>query len=507
MSSIGRSTFLLFLLLGNALSFCPIQRVAPRATPRAPYSRQTRFAESNTGPELTTTRRRREPANVVDSAFQEFAHRIASTFQAREFRPSPSLTNCHLQTISGVFLRSDPDCRYIQDNNSSAGDENFKAVGKGVKLLKSISGEPDTYGDFWDVRQTIDTPDGDFFHVDYKYHSSDSSTTTTTMMSADPSSKGLVVILHGLQSNSNSSLSVDLGKAYRQQGFDVACINFRGCSGVPNDSLRAYHLGFTDDLMHYLSLLNRGAKKPPPIFLSGFSLGANVVLKALGEMGPSAFRDYNIYGAAVSGAPFDNERNIQFVQKAGFNKIAYNGSLLKSMKRTALLQMERFPDSPEAQKLDYEAIASTTEISGFENAVIAPIFGFDDNIDYYRKNNCLIFLDAICVPTFVLNAADDPFFDPAFFPWEKGCDSLEGQNTQSPIKLKRTDHGGHLGYMFHQISDSDKDNNQDVSFMPFELSRFINHVFERRTFLERGEVARQYFQINQVGTFSDMMET
>ena len=471
---------LVWISSGKVLSFRPIQNRQIQPTRVHPLTghqerRQHLLAATRSAEETTTSM---ETSVADDERFRELAFRISWSFQPREFRPPRLLTNCHLQTISGVFLRNDPKCRYV------TGEEDLQvALEKGRKLLKSLSEEPDTYGDFWDLRQRVNTPDGDFFHVDYKYHSNEI---------RNPSSKGLVIILHGLQSNSNSSLSVDMGKAYLKHGFDVACMNFRGCSGVPNDSLRAYHLGFTDDLKRYLSLLNSGEKKPPPIFISGFSLGANVVLKALGELGPSAFREFNIYGAAVSGAPFDNERNIGFVQRAGFNKFAYNDSLLKSMKKSALAQLERFPDSPEAKKLNYEEIAKTTEISAFENAVIAPIFGFKNNIDYYRKTNCLKFLDEIRVPTLIMNAADDPFFDPTFFPYEKGCHSSVGREKKSPITLVRSDYGGHLGFMFHRRDETeDEAPFEEVSFMPSELARFVNHVFERRAWLEKREIVWQ----------------
>jgi uncharacterized protein len=411
------------------------------------------------------------PYTTVDvDDFRESAFRIAWSFQPDPFNPYPPLSNCHFQTISGVYLRNDKDCRYV-----TPGQANKRlALKKAAMLAATLASEPDRHGTFWDHRQRITTPDSDFFHVDYRYHSD----------SGIPSSKGIVVIVHGLQSNSNSSLSVDMGRAYHKRGFDVACINFRGCSGVPNAGLRAYHLGFTDDLKQYLSLLKSGFQNPPPVFLSGFSLGANVVLKALGELGCAAYDDFNVYGAAVCGAPFENERNVGCVQRPGFNKLVYNGSLLKSLKSTALNQLERCADSEEAQKLSYEEIASATEISAFENAVIAPLFGFQDNIDYYRKTDCVQFLDSIRVPTLVINAKDDPFFDPDSFPFDKGCTSPVGRKKRSPVRLVRTDYGGHLGYMFHQ-REKVETTEDEVSYLPSELSRFLQHVWERRSSLDK----------------------
>jgi predicted alpha/beta-fold hydrolase len=345
-------------------------------------------------------------------------------------------------------------------------------LGKCGDLISAIAqDQPDKHGDFWDQRQRISTSDNDFFHVDYKYHSDEE----------EPSSKGLVIICHGLQSNSNSSLSVDLAKAYAGKGLDVACINFRGCSGVPNDGLKAYHMGFSEDLKHYLSIVTQNRQKQPlPIFLSGFSLGANVVLKALGELGDSAIETYNIYGAAVCGAPFNNEQNVNFLQAPGFNKIVYNGPLLKSLKNFAISQFERFPDSEDVNKVDWARVATCDEISEFDDAFIAPLFGFESNTDYYRKTSCSNYLDDIRVPTLCLNSADDPFFDPAVFPWDHSCDTIVGRARQSPIKLVRTEHGGHLGYLFHVKKDDGRDP-EEVSFMPSELARFVQHVFECRS--------------------------
>ena len=154
------------------------------------------------------------------------------------------------------------------------------------------------------------------------------------------------------------------------------------------------------------------------------------------------------------------------------------------MKKTTLSQLERFPDSEEAKKLNSDKISEATTIADLENAVIAPIFGFKDNVDYYRKTNCINFLDDIRVPTIIMNAKDDPFFDPEFFPYEKGCHSTQGRQNLSPITLVRTKHGGHLGCMFHSDDDDELDT-KEVSFMPSELARFVEHVWKRRTSMEQ----------------------
>ena len=461
------------IILRNQISIWP--RNIPGASSNAA---QVTFCNKPLGSSHLTS------ADEFDTeSYRESAFRVADSFQPREFRPaSPLLANKHVQTISGALLRNVNSCRYV---TVDADQQEIDTFGFCLRLFASAVQTPKTTTiesnndilNFWDKRERIETLDGDFFHVDSKFcHGKEDNLST----------KGLVIIVHGLQSNSNSSLVLDMATAYGNKGFDVACINFRGCSGEPNDRLKAYHLGFTDDIKYYLSLLSKrkDSSKPSAIFITGKSLGANVVLNALGELGMSAITDYNVRGAAVNCVPFDNERNKDFLLQ-GFSKIVYNGKLLQSLRETAFCQLERFSDTEDAQKVNSDLLAKVTTITEFDDVYIAPLFGFQNYQEYYNKSSCLNFLDKIRVPTLILNSADDPFMDPSFFPWEYGCDSDVGQRTKSPIKMVRSKHGGHLGYMFHSIirpsSQPDGDNqsndaeNMEVSFMPSEMARFIDY--------------------------------
>ncbi|CAB9511135.1 Putative esterase YheT [Seminavis robusta] len=423
--------------------------------------------------------------------YRDVSHSIASKFVTRDFKPHPALTNRHIQTISGVYLRSLQEYKYVSDSmglirsvTNSVVSSVFAGNDEDDKdNIKNLLLNPDHEG-FYDERQRFETPDGDFFDVDFRYQHA----------SNKPSSKGMVILLHGLQSNSQSTLSVDMATAYWNQGLDVACMNFRGCSGEMNRKMGGYHLGFTNDVKQFLQHLRERNNGHFPLYLSGFSLGANVVLKTLGELGETAHRDFNVYGAAVCGAPFDQERNVDFLQAPGFNRLVYTGTLAQSIKTRSLQQFELFKGSDEWKKIDLQQIIDAETIADLENAVLAPIYGFDDYIDYYRKNSCLQFLDNITVPTFIINAADDPFFDPSVFPWEKSSDF----NKNSPIKMQRTDHGGHLGFMFHQEqgrNDMERigipmeastmsKQEENASWMPTELARFVGLVFEERAALD-----------------------
>jgi len=232
--------------------------------------------------------------NIDDNILRNMQqkHRpIVESFEPNTFNPHPLLTNCHLQTISGVFLRKNPDCAYITESG----------IGGITKAIADIQSNNDQYNYWEDERQRVTTScEKDFFTVDIKY----AGERQTQYQSVD--AKGLVVLIHGLESNSNSSLSTDMAQAYIEDGFDVVCMNFRGCCGEPND---IYHRRIppwvTDDLKYFLKLISKKVDQDQnnsfvqrPVYLSGFSLGANVVIKTLGELGDAAMTLYNVQGAA-----------------------------------------------------------------------------------------------------------------------------------------------------------------------------------------------------------------
>lgn len=71
-------------------------------------------------------------------------------------------------------------------------------------------------------------------------------------------------------------------QAFLSKGFAACLVSFRGCNGEDNNSPGAYHLGFTRDL--HLVIDKMSVRYPDvKLFLGGFSLGGNVILKCLGK--------------------------------------------------------------------------------------------------------------------------------------------------------------------------------------------------------------------------------
>jgi predicted alpha/beta-fold hydrolase len=375
-------------------------------------------------------------------------------------------------------------CPYVPADNGKAFSMVARALVRSQTKSPTKSTDSDSDDDndndnfFWDHRERIETPDGDWFHADTKYvKETDTANTAPT-----------VILLHGLESNSNSTLSTEMAQAFLAKGMNCVCLNFRGCSGTPNDQPGGYHLGFTDDLKQYLQILRerRGINDSSRLYLTGFSLGANVVLKCLGELGATAVTDYNIYGAAVSCAPLDQQRNSAKLALPGINRFIYTDQLLKGLKGRAVIQLERFHNgNEETDAFDYPRAMRAETITEFDDAFIAPVYGFTGAADYYAQTSSIFFLERMAVPTMILNAKDDPFLDATVWPTAMSREN----GGKAPLKLVRTEHGGHLGFCWHRVAADDADgemllqhmmnDNDDQpppSWASAEQARFLAHV-------------------------------
>ena len=202
---------------------------------------------------------------------------IVDGFPSSDFIPNTLIqSNCHWQTI----------------------------VGSGA-LWGKIFGDPTRR--FHTVPETIQTSDGDFFDVEYTDNID--------------SSSGIVVLLHGLEATIKGSQITNYVTAMLDKGFSCVLISFRSCNGQENLKLGAYHLGFTTDLTYMIDLINQ-RHPTKSLYLCGFSLGGNVILKYLGEQGDEAWRK-NIRGAAVTCVPFDPVASQGKIDQ-GINRLIYS---------------------------------------------------------------------------------------------------------------------------------------------------------------------------------------
>jgi len=108
---------------------------------------------------------------------------------------------------------------------------------------------------------------------------------------------GEIVMVHGLEGSGEAGYMRSLSAAALGAGFAAHRFHMRTCGGTERLCRTLYHAGLTSDLLAVLRQLRSEGRAP--VFLVGFSLGGNVVLKLAGEMGESAGR----WSAGCAGFP------------------------------------------------------------------------------------------------------------------------------------------------------------------------------------------------------------
>jgi predicted alpha/beta-fold hydrolase len=193
----------------------------------------------------------------------------------------------------------------------------------------------------------------------------------------------------------------------------------------------------------------------------------------LGKLGADAIKQ-NIRAGTVLCAPLDQVINMPVLNSKGFNRNVYVGNILKSMKERATWQLEEFCGGDKnSDKFAYEKAMAAETLMDFDDAYTAPIYGFQDCWDYYRQTSSAHHLENIHVPALILNAKNDPFFDPKLWPTEKTCD----QGGAAPVKMIMAAVGGHLGFMSHKVPMKDGRLEPGTpSWVSTEMANFFQHV-------------------------------
>jgi predicted alpha/beta-fold hydrolase len=267
------------------------------------------------------------------------------------------------------------------------------------------------------VRERLEIPDGDFIDIDW--HRAEGT-----------KGEKLVVVSHGLEGNSRKKYPLGLAFHLNSLGWDVICLNFRGCSGEPNRLPRFYHSGVTDDLH---TVLTHGLKvgKYSTAALVGFSMGGNQTLKYLGE-NPTKVPD-EVVGAVVFSVPCDlggSARSLGQLQ----NRL-YMHYFMRGLRQKIRIKSKSFPDLIDTCGLD-----GLRTFIPFDDRYTAPLHGFRDAEDYYARCSCGQFLGDIKVPALLVQAEDDPFLPASCYPYKDA-----ERNPYLHLEIPR--YGGHVGFV------------------------------------------------------------
>lgn len=282
------------------------------------------------------------------------------------------------------------------------------------------------------TRQRLETPDKDFLDVDHIFSGNDS----------------LVILCHGLEGSSDSNYIHNISSLLVDNNFDIVAMNYRGCSGTPNQNLRMYHSGATDDIDCVVKEFQHDYKY---VVLVGYSLGANMVIKYAGET--KLVKPANLKAFVGISAPCDLAACSKVISKK--SNYLYEKRFLISLTNKIRQKAKLFP-----KELDLSYLKRIKTLRDFDEYYTGPIHGFKNAAEYYLLNSSNRFLSNIEIPTLVINAINDPFLDPSVFPIKEAKQSKY-------LHLMITKFGGHVGFT---------DGHSKYSWADEQALKFINKI-------------------------------
>jgi len=247
---------------------------------------------------------------------------------------------------------------------------------------------------------------------------------------SQPRERPTLVIVHGLEGSSESGYMRGLAERAFAAGWNAVRLNQRNCGGTELLTPTLYNSGLSGDYRAVLTeLIERDSL--PEIFLAGYSMGGNLVLKMAGELAGAAPRQ--LRGVAAVGPALELALCVDAVGLP--SNFVYQRHFVVGLKDRMRRKAKLFPG-----KFDLGRMARVRTLREFDDVITATYCGFRDASDYYERSSALRVAGEIRVPTLVVTAQDDPFV-----PFASFSDPAIANNAH--IRLIAPMHGGHCAFI------------------------------------------------------------
>jgi predicted alpha/beta-fold hydrolase len=266
-------------------------------------------------------------------------------------------------------------------------------------------------------RQRITLADSDFIDLDWL-----------------DGGNNLLVLCHGLEGDSQSAYMTEMATQAHRIGFTVLAWNYRGCSDTDNLSERMYHSGATSDLEEVL-LAIKDLSPWQGIYLVGFSLGGNMLMKFMGELETGKrspqLQLSTIKGVAGLSAALDVMGTSEVLSRP--ENFIYQNRFLITLKQKLRRKLKN-----NLLTLPIKTINSISSIWEFDELYTAPTNGFGSAAEYYQNASALPYLPIITTPCLIVSAYNDPILSEACFP--------SSESLPANVSVCYTAEGGHVSY-------------------------------------------------------------
>ena len=267
-----------------------------------------------------------------------------------------------------------------------------------------------------------------------------------------------MLLVHGLEGSSESIYMLGTGHKAFAAGFNVLRMNMRNCGGTEHLTTTLYNSGMTADIEAVINelILHDSLQQ---IFLVGFSMSGNMILRVVGEGGaelPTGIR------AACAVSPAVDLAACAAMLETKSNWI-YRQKFVRSLRRRMRRKKELYPELYEIDEL--KKVRSVRE---FDARYTVTHGGYRDVADYYARASSLSYIKGIQRPTLIIHAQDDPFI-----PFDAFRDPSITSNPYIVSLLPQ--HGGHVGFV------SENGRGEDRFWAENRVAEFCRFVHEQET--------------------------
>ncbi|MCA9072349.1 MAG: alpha/beta fold hydrolase, partial [Planctomycetaceae bacterium] len=221
------------------------------------------------------------------------------------------------------------------------------------------------------------------------------------------------------------------------RGVRVFRMDLRGCGEGAGHARLPYHPGRSQDGLWAVRYVADLCPRSPLAFI-GFSLGANLGLKMMGE-----FRDKlptTLRRSIAINPPIELERSACALERF-FTRI-YNSRFVKCL----MQQVEA--STKLIRRNDLLARGKRfRKIREFDAYYTSAVWGFNSVSDFYADGSAAPWLKEISIPTLILASQDDPIVP---------CEVFAQTPRSASVELHLTKTGGHLGFLGRKGSDGDR---------------------------------------------------
>jgi hypothetical protein len=257
---------------------------------------------------------------------------------------------------------------------------------------------------------------------------------------AERSAAPTVLLLHGLEGSTDSLYVLGSARKAFDAGFNVVAMNMRNCGGTEHLAATLYHSGMTGDIDRVLTEELAGREGLREVFLAGFSMSGNMVLRLAGAYGADS--PPALAGVAAVSPSIDLDSCAGALESRA--NALYRWSFVGNLRGRVRRKNRQRPGD-----FDTRPLRRVRTVREFDEWITAPHGGYRDAADYYARTSSRAVIPNIRVPSLVIHALDDPIIPAGPF-FDRGI----ADNPDVLLVLTRD--GGHVGFLSDRASGEDR---------------------------------------------------